>query len=117
VVFLLDTGCRVRGLRGLAVKALDVEKPKAELREKGEEVRLVLFKDRNAEVLGTWLGSILSGDTELDSKSLVQSVARNTNSVSQVVRCLEKRSGVWDMRSLIGVRDVVDLFREEGAGA
>lgn len=94
ILFLLDTGCRVGGLCGLLVEDLDLDGLKAEIREKGEKARLVLFEERTGKALRVWLDSRPFGDCEWVFTSLAESGAMNPNSVVQMLRRLKKRSGV-----------------------
>lgn len=55
LAFLLDTGCRNAGLRGLTMDALDMERGRAIVLEKGGELRTVFFNDDTAELLKGWL--------------------------------------------------------------
>jgi integrase/recombinase XerD len=53
--FLIDTGCRSAGLRGLTRDALDLERNRAILTEKGGHSRFVPFTPETGRVLREWL--------------------------------------------------------------
>lgn len=55
LLFLADTACRVGGLCGLRVRDLNLEVGLAELTEKGDKTRLVLFNPPTTEALKAWL--------------------------------------------------------------
>lgn len=55
LAFLLDTGCRAAGLRGLTLDALDLERRRAIVLEKGNELRTVFFNEDSAALLSAWL--------------------------------------------------------------
>jgi len=55
LAFLLDTGCRAAGLRGLTLDALDMERRRAIVLEKGNELRTVFFNPDTALLLSAWL--------------------------------------------------------------
>jgi len=94
ILFLLDTGCRVGGLCGLKVKDLDLANLRAEIYEKGERGRLVLFGERTAEALRRWLTSRPFPDSEWVFTSLVVDSPMNPNSVIQMLRRLKRRAGI-----------------------
>jgi integrase/recombinase XerD len=54
ICFLADTGCRVRGLCGLKVSDVDLERRRAWVMEKGDQGRFVFFLEGTAEVLREW---------------------------------------------------------------
>lgn len=94
ILFLLDTGCRVGGLCGLKIEDLDLGVLRASLHEKGEKDRIVLFGDRTAEVVSSWLRSRPFPESEWVFTSLVEDRPMNPNSAIQMLRRLKKRSGV-----------------------
>lgn len=55
LMFLFDTGCRVGGLCSLSVDALDFERQRATVREKGGKTRIVFYRQSTARALAKWL--------------------------------------------------------------
>lgn len=55
VAFLIDTGCRNAGLRGLVMDALSMDSHRAIVLEKGNELRTVFFTVEAAAILSEWL--------------------------------------------------------------
>jgi site-specific recombinase XerD len=55
LAFLLDTGCRAAGVCGLTLDALDLERQRAIVLEKGQELRTVFFNQATAGLLSAWL--------------------------------------------------------------
>ncbi|MBN1975960.1 MAG: tyrosine-type recombinase/integrase [Anaerolineae bacterium] len=55
ILFLADTGCRVGGLCGLELDALDLERRRALVTEKRGKPRFVFFQESTARALATWL--------------------------------------------------------------
>jgi site-specific recombinase XerD len=55
LAFLLDTGCRAAGLTSLTIDGLDMERRRAIVLEKGNELRTVFFSPATAELISAWL--------------------------------------------------------------
>lgn len=55
MLFLLDSGCRAAGVCGLKLEKLDLDKRLAQVTEKGNKSRFVMFTDATVDALRQWL--------------------------------------------------------------
>lgn len=97
VLFLADTGCRAGGAAGLRVQDIDFDNLRAEVTEKGEKTRGVVFDVRCAAALKDWLRRRPTGAGEY-----VFSVTKeplHPDIISNAVRRACKKVGVRSLGS------------------
>lgn len=94
VLFLLDTGCRVGGLCGLKVRDLDLKGGRAEVVEKGDKVRSVLFGELTSDAIRAWLRARSFAESEFVFTSTRDGRAMTGFTVIQLLRRMAKRAGV-----------------------
>jgi integrase/recombinase XerD len=54
LAFLIDTGCRAAGLCSLTLDAMDFERQRAMVTEKGNKTRMIVWTERTGEILTAW---------------------------------------------------------------
>lgn len=93
VLLLADTGCRVGGLCGLTLEAVDLENRCASVVEKGQRGRRVYFTEMTAETLALYLSvrPVSQSDALFLSKS---GTALTTNGVRLMLERVGRRAGV-----------------------
>lgn len=91
--FLADTGCRLGGLLSLKIEHLQIDQRRAIVREKGADVRVVVFTRFTARMLARWL-LVRTAATDHVFVNLHTGAPLTESGVTQALKRLKKRSGV-----------------------
>lgn len=94
ILFLADTGCRVGGLCGLTVGAVDLDARLATVTEKGEKTRMVPFIPYTARALREWLAIRPATDTDALFLAASQWGPMTTRGVSQMLDRRAREAGI-----------------------